>query len=575
MAHPAPSRSGSTPATDETGALRAQLERLQRRLDRERRARVEAERLLEDKSASLYEALERLRSEAARVRALAEAIETASDGIALTDAHGHFVDMNAAHARLFGYRVDDLAGAHWSVLYDPPARRMLEQTALPAAMQDGAWRGEVVGRACDGTPVFQEVVLGRRSGGGLVCTTRDTSERRRREHDVRELESRLLKAEREAALFTIGNAVAHDFNNLIAAISGYALLLQAETEPGSSPHERAGRIAEAAEQAAAVVRSLEVERSQDVRSVETIDLSRILRTGLAIAEAIRPDEVEIDVEIVETAPVPSNEVLLSRALLNITKNAFEAMAGEGRISVRLGPQPGPPLSPGAHLHRIGAPVTNPLWVIEITDTGPGIAADKLQRIFAPFETTKKARQGSGLGLLSLAALADSRTASVEVESKPGRGTRFRLLFPDRTQPRPVREQVVGPGEIHGVARILLVDDNTRVGEMLAETVEALGYEAEWFADPLVAIAEIESGRADLDVLITDLTMPGLNGDGLARRAKAARPDLPVILYSGQSGYVPADALFSAVLTKPIRPHDLRQAIESGLRNRGWRALLGL
>lgn len=483
--------------------------------------------------------------------------------------------MNAAHARLFGCAVDDLAGAHWSVLYDAPARRMLEQTALPAVMADGAWRGEVVGRARDGTPVFQEVVLGRRSGGGLVCTTRDTGERRRREQDVRELESRLLKAEREAALFTIGNAVAHDFNNLIAAISGYALLLQAETEPGSSPHERAGRIAEAAEQASAVVRSLEVERSEDVRSVQTLDLARILRTGLVIAEAIRPDTVEIDVDIAETAPVQSNEVLLSRALLNITKNAFEAMDGPGTLSVRLAPGPAPLLAAGAHLHRIGEPVTDPLWVIEITDSGPGIAPDKLQRIFAPFETTKKSRQGSGLGLLSLAALADSRTASVEVESEPGRGTRFRLLFPDRSRPGPALGQVVSPSEIHGMARVLLVDDNTRVGEMLAETVEALGFEAEWLADPLVAIEEIESGRADVDVLVTDLTMPGLSGDALARRAKAARPDLPVILYSGQAGYVPADALFSAVLTKPIAPQDLRQAIESALRNRGWRALLGL
>lgn len=570
-----PSKSQSTSQPPEK---QVEIETLRKRLDRERRARVAAEKLLEQKSAELYDAAEDLKAKTVKVRMLASAVDAITDGLSLTDASGHFVHMNSAHAQMFGYTPAELLNKHWSVLYNDEVRDQVEVEALPEIDIIGFWRGELVGRSASGTPVYQEVILSSRPEGGLVCTSRDIEDRRNREIETRELEARLLKAEREAALFTIGNAVAHDFNNLIAAISGYALLLQMELDEGSQQHERARRISEAADQASGVVRALEVDRSNDVRTVEPIDLAALLRTGLAIADAIRPQGVRTEISLPESAIVSGNEVMISRALINITKNAFEAMGDRGKLSIRLGKQRSSAFDGETASHKLGETIHEPEWVLELTDNGPGIPAEKLARIFVPFETTKRAIQGTGLGLLSLTALSESRAVSIEVESAPGQGTCFRLLFPRESVPAFSDRDLTGHLErldSKDEGSILVVDDNHAIGEMLVDTLARLGFSATWFSDPQRALELVRSSGFDFDLLLTDLTMPGMAGDELARAAKAARPDLPVILYSGQAGYLAHDPIYSAVLTKPILPEKLATAVRRALDNQAWRSMVGL
>jgi len=567
------SRFGSNPRQPDAGAEIAQL---RKRLDRERRARVEAEKLLEAKSAELFDASERLKSEAERAGALASAVEAARDGVALADAEGIFTHMNTAHARMFGYEPHELIGQNWSDLYEDDTARQIEEEAMPILFETGHWRGEVTGRSRTGASVQQEVVLSLRSDGGLICATRDIGERLEREREARELESRLLKAEHEAALFTLGNAVAHDFNNLIAAISGYALLLQSDFEEGSEAHDRAARILEAAEQASDVVRSLEVERHNDVQSHEEIDLVKLLRTGLAISKAIRPAGIRVETSLPESATVRCNEVLLSRALINIAKNAFEAMGDYGVLTVNVSIQPSLSPGPDAYSYRLGETERTGAVVLEMCDTGPGIPEAKLQEIFQPFATSKPRLRGSGLGLLSLKALADSRKAGVEVVSSRGKGTCFRLYFGEPAGARTL-ETWTDPVEAEAGerVRILVVDDNAAIGQMLAETLVRQGYHAVWEGDAVCALRAIETDGFRLDVLLTDLTMPRMAGDDLARRARAARADLPIILYSGQGSYIQPDPVFADILTKPIAPERLKRAIDAAIENQSWRSILGL
>jgi PAS domain S-box-containing protein len=555
----------------------ALIARLERRLARERNAREQAEMLLESKSAELFDAARRLERESARATALLSAIEASSDGIALTDGDGIFTYMNAAHASMFGYTADELTGQPWSVLYTPDVATTFQRYIMPIVFSAGNWRGEVEGLSRSGQPVSQEVVLTRRGQGGIVCATRDISERLTREREARELEARLLKAEREAALFTIGNAVAHDFNNLIAAISGYALLLQSDLEAGSAAHGRASRILEAAEQASDVIRSLEVARTNDVHAIEEIDLVKLLRTGLAITDAIRPGGIRVEVELPEQAIVQSNETLLSRALVNIVKNAFEAMVPEGTLVVRLSDTVSRPFGGESHRFRLGDQGRQSARVLELIDTGPGIPPDRLEKVFSPFTTTKASMRGSGLGLLSLKALADTQSASVEVETREGMGTCFRVLFPDPRGPRQVSDQPLAPKRPRGDdrTRVLIVDDNRSVGQMLAETLARRNFIAEHEADPLAALERIRSHGFDHDVLLTDLTMPQMAGDELARQAKLAVPQLPIVLYSGQAGYVPRDPIYADVLTKPISPERLVSAIEHAVSSQAWRSMIGL
>ncbi|NBC20826.1 MAG: response regulator [Alphaproteobacteria bacterium] len=549
---------------------------LRKRLDRERRARIEAERLLEAKSTELFDACERLKAEARRAGALASAVEAASDGIALADANGIFTHMNTAHAHMFGYETHELIGQLWSDLYEDDTARYIDEVAMPDLFENGHWRGEVTGRSKAGAPVHQEVVLSLRNDGGLICATREIGERLEREREAHELEARLRKAEHEAALFTLGNAVAHDFNNLIAAISGYARLLQSDLQEGGESHDRAARILEAAEQASDVVRSLEVDRHNDIQKTEEIDLVKLLRTGLAISRAIRPAGIRVETNLPESAIVRCNEVLLSRALINIAKNAFEAMGERGVLSVNISFQPSLSPGPDAHSFCLGETGRTGTVVLEMCDTGPGICQSRLQEIFQPFTTSKPPMRGSGLGLLSLKALADSRTAGVEVESSPGNGTCFRIHF---GEPAGARASDTVPdrleGDIGERVRVLVVDDNAAVGKMLTETLVRLGFDAIWEGDAACALDRIETESFRLDVLLTDLTMPAMDGNELARRARAARASLPMILYSGQSGYIQHDPVFADILTKPIAPERLKRAIHAAIENQSWRSILGL
>jgi len=555
----------NSPSQEETTSNpQTETERLLSRLDRERRARVEAERLLEEKSAELYDAAERLKSETRNARALASAVEAATDGIALLDDDGLFTLMNAAHAVMFGYGPGELIGLHWSILYTPHVRDHIATVAMSELAKTGRWSGEVTGVSKHGQRVSQEIALSVRPGGGLICATRDIAPRLRRERNMRELESRLIKAEREAALFTIGNAVAHDFNNLIAAISGYAQLLKGDLESESVAFSRASRIVEAAEHATAVVRSLEIERTNDVRVVQDVDLARLLRTALDIADAIRPAHVKLNVELPAFAPARANDVLLSRAIINVVKNAYEAMRDPGTVTIRLSDHRTAAFAGKPAGHRLGPQVDNVKWAIEVIDEGPGVASEKLSQIFSPFSTTKGAMRGTGLGLLSLKALADSKVASVEVESVVGQGACFRILFGE-SGPDCLEQKHSAPSQDRRTdARILVVDDDQAVGEMLVQTLDSLGFSAQWLGDPRQALSVVEDENFDFDLLLTDHTMPNLNGDELARRVKSIWPCLPVILYSGQAGYLPKDPLFAEVLAKPISAERLKKAVTLAL-----------
>ena len=246
---------------------------------RERRAREEAERLLEEKSSMLFDVNQKLEAEAQHARLLVTAIESASDGVAITDAEGRFTFMNKSHAVMFGFTLEELLGEPWSLLYDPTEMRRFERQIMPKFEQFGFWRGETIGRGKNGERVLQEVVLTGLPAGGLICATRDIALRRRAQIRAREMEQRLQKAEQEAALSTLGNAVAHDFNNLIGAISGYAMLIQSEVAADSQAASFSERIGQAADQAAGVIRSLEVERSNDTQTLDDVDLAALGQTG--------------------------------------------------------------------------------------------------------------------------------------------------------------------------------------------------------------------------------------------------------------------------------------------------------
>lgn len=557
-------------ATERSTDINDTLKRLERKLVRERLAREEAERLLEEKSSELYSLNALLKTQVQDIEVLHHSIDMATDGIALTDSDGAFIYMNPAHAAMFAYTVEELMGQSWTVLYGEAENERIGETVFPRLQNEGSWRGETFGLSKTGATIIQEIVLTLLPSGGLICAARDISARRKREIYARELEGRLQKAEREAALFTLGNAVAHDFNNLIAAISGNAAMLKTALQNDFDNYHRVNQIEIATRQAANVIRSLNVERSNETQNLAPIDLSELIQTGLQIAEAIKPKNIQVISDIPDEAEIVSNEVVVTRCLLNIVKNAFEAINGVGTVSLRVAKtRTDTKLAADVRTLETGVKRDDPIWIVEITDTGSGVPESKLNHIFEDFFTTKPKLVGSGLGLQALRTLADTGNAFVEVETADNVGTRFRLTFYNdvlRAEPRlPVQSvRKEGHGKPRAGLRILLVDDNGLVGRMLEDALLQMKFLPDWVDDPRAVLRLIESAKRPYDLIITDLSMPYIDGQNLSRQIKSIRPDLPIIIYSGQASLIEQSSIYAAILQKPIGMDELGVAIRNAI-----------
>ncbi len=541
------------------------FETLKRRLERETRARREAEDLLEEKSAALFEALERVKQERDQSQSLLAAVEAAHDGLAIADADGRFVYMNRAHETMFDYAPGTLIGRSWSVLYDPNELARFESEIMPRFTESGSWRGEAVGRTKDRRPVHQEIVLTGLEAGGLICATRDISDRKQREHDARALAERLRLLERDAALFTLSSSIAHDFNNLLFAIGGHLRLLSGAVGENPAATRLVARIEESLDSASGVVRSLRRFRRAELEQNEAFDLAGLVARTVEIASSLKPVDVRLEVSTGKQAVVTANELMVSRCLVNLLKNAFEASPPGGNVGLRLSARKSAPLHHMAQHRTLGRPRGDYCCVLEIEDAGCGVPKEHFEQIFEPFFTTKLDSDGTGLGLNALSLLVECSPVWVLVESLEGKGTRFSIFF-GADEIAEAKEGGSGALPITtGTQRILLIDDDEPVGALVCEALRSLGHEVTFMTRARDAVSILAGQGQAFDILMTDLNMPEIRGDALARAAKVIRPGLICIGFSGQADFVAPDPVFSAFLSKPMDADDLDDAICSALR----------
>lgn len=557
------------PDTFQKNPATATKELLLKQLDRERRARLDAERLLETRSAELYKVLKNLNDEIAFSRQLFESVEATTDGILIVDADGKIIYSNQSNARLFEYETADLIGQDWNVLFTREEYSRFLKANANNFLQNQQWQGEIRGVSSTGKTVHVDVAFKLMQDGRIICSGRDISDRLNKEQERRSMAMELHTSEQNALVVAVANSLAHDFNNLIAAITGYALLLQADLDPDSEEFTRAARIGEAADQASGVLQQIENLRHNKAEVPEPIDLVERLEASLRILDSIRPTYTHIAVDFPQAANAELAPILFSRGIINIVRNAFEADATE--ITLKLTETPSQPLSDNALMTSYGDDSDTAAWYLEITDNGEGMSQSAISNIFSAFFSTKSGQTGgggSGLGLQSVCEFADLHNTCVEVESVPGKGSRFRLHIPGTTEVPALPEYFIpdleDPQEQY---KVLVVDDNPLVGDMLEKTLHNLGHTVRWIASPLRALDELTDSGTSWDILLTDLTMPEMNGKQLARNVRQLKPNLPIIIYSGQASFIQPDPVFSAILRKPIKPEDLQDALQSALHNR--------
>jgi PAS domain S-box-containing protein len=372
-----------------------------------------------------------------------------------------------------------------------------------------------------------------------VGTSQDITARKRAEESQ-------LRSQKLEALGTLAGGIAHDFNNILLAIIGNTELAMADLPPQHPAQESLAEIAKASERAAQLVqRILTFSRPRDQKR-EIVQLQPIVDEALQLLRATLPAMIEMCTEFVPTVPaVATDATQIHQVIVNLATNAAHAIGPRGGlIEFRLD---------AMHVSA-GLASTSPglreghYTRLSVSDNGCGMDQATLERIFDPFFTTKPAGQGTGLGLSVVHGIMQSHGGAVTVYSQPGQGSTFRLYFPAAegavsTTAAPPPEAARGRGE-----RVLYIDDEEALVFLATRLLERLGYTVTGYTDPAAALQAFRSHPGDFDVVVTDLSMPGMSGFELARELLTLRPDVPILMTSGY-----------------VRPEDEEAALQRGIR----------
>jgi two-component system, cell cycle sensor histidine kinase and response regulator CckA len=481
----------------------------------------------------------------ARYRTL---IDSAPEAIVVLDiATGHFVDCNQKACEMFGASVTDLRGLGVLDISPPMQPDGRESGPLAQAHLSEALAG--------GRPVFEWThrTLAGREFPCEVCLVKlpdpertlvrgsitDITERRL-------LEEQLRQSQKMEAVGRLAGGVAHDFNNLLTVITLSSHMLLDAMKPGAQA-EQVKDIADAADRASALTRQLLTFGRKDVRAPRVLDVNAAVREAESMLRRLIGEDILLVVELEPDAwPVTIDPGHLGQVLLNLSVNARDAMPRGGSLIIRT---------------------TNvePRQVcLSVTDTGIGMPPEIVARIFEPFFTSKGVGKGTGLGLAVVHGIVEQNAGRIDVESEPGRGATFSIYLPASEPAQPWPAEAAAQGPRNGHESILLVEDEASLRQLAARALRSRGFKVLLAADGAEAMRVLEAHPEPLDLLVTDVVMPNMDGRELADRLRARMPKLKVLFLSGYMD----DALLrrgvfeanETLLQKPFTPSSLAQRV---------------
>jgi two-component system cell cycle sensor histidine kinase/response regulator CckA len=479
------------------------------------------------------------RSEA-RQRALTD---PASEAIMTIDANSNVLAANPATVELFGYPMDQIVG-HSITKLMAPAKRDRHLGAIGRYMASGRrtipWHGAEL-RAMDagGREFPVEVSIGEYGSGeerrftGIV---RDISRRK-------EIEAQLLQAQKMDAIGRLAGGVAHDFNNLLTAIGGYAELVGSSFDPADPRQSHVSGIRQATEHAASLTRQLlTFSRGQELRPT-VVELSQVVVTIEPMLRRLLGEQIELVVKATPDAwSTIADRSQIEAILINLAVNAKDAMVDGGTLTIETA---NVELDERYRLHH--AEVTPGEYVaITVTDTGAGMDAVTMAHIFEPFFTTKDPGSGTGLGLATVYGTVRQSGGHVWVYSEPGEGTTFKIYLPRTTEPTgpDVERSTPAPAVKPKHETILVAEDEAVVREMVVASLERLGYRVMAASTGEEAVRLIDRLGDEIDLLLSDVVMPGMSGPDLLDRARRTQPELRAIFMSGYT---------ALTIGRPIQP----------------------
>jgi PAS domain S-box-containing protein len=503
-------------------------------------------------------------------------VEHSKDMITLIRPDGEIVYASPSHAHVLGYAPDQLVGRNVAEFLHPDD--LEHMVGVLRATLDGDTTDTITRlRRTDGEYVTVEGAGSRIRGAGgtpmVLSSSRDVSERMR----ARELEERLAQAQRLEAIGRLAGGIAHDFNNILTAMNGYgdlALALLAEPTADPELREWVREMRNAGARATQLTGQLLAFNRKQMLDSRALDINAAVREYEPMLTRLLGDHIAVRLELGdEPIGVLADEGQLGQVIVNLAVNARDTMPDGGTVTITT-----EVLELSADEVPYGLEAGS-FVRLAVKDCGAGIPPDVRDKIFDPFFTTKDRGEGTGLGLATVLGIVQQTGGQVTVESEPGRGSTFSVYLPRIAAPAPTADEGgadrAGERSANGRELVLLVEDNDVVRRLARSVLADAGYEVVEAETPERAL-ELAGGRKEpIDLVVTDVVMPGMNGRELADELRRRQPDLRVLFTSGYTD----DVVLStgtlqngtAFLQKPFGVDELQRKVRELLESAPYAA----
>lgn len=495
--------------------------------------------------------------------------------IYLLDAEGRVSSWNPGAERFKGYKEGEILGQHFSVFYTEQDRAAgVPERALETARKEGRFEAEGWRMRKDGTRFWCSVVIdpvhddkGRHVGFAKI--TRDVTEQKRHREELQAARDAMHHAHRMEAIGRLTGGVAHDFNNFLTAIRFSAEFLKRSRDMPASLMRYVGIISDTTEKAAQLTRQLLAYGKKQPLKPHVFDVRDSLSSLRQLVEASVGSSIALSYEVGPgNTTVYADPAQFESALLNLVINARDAMPAGGRLTIsarQADRAPTPGRSPSAHAPQVA---------VAVKDTGIGIDDEVAKHIFEPFFSTKGQHENSGLGLSQVQGFVQQSGGDVEVQSQVGQGTTFTLYLPAfeaTTKTHDESDQQCRDPQVRN--RVLLVEDNRMVGDVVHTMLKDMGQDAIWVHDAEAALSHLTAQSGSCDIAILDVVLPGMNGVELGRRIRAQWPDIRIVLASGYSEAISGQAVAPfPVMQKPYSMEMLTRVLHGKDVETGGRAI---
>jgi PAS domain S-box-containing protein len=474
-----------------------------------------------------------------RYRRLVEAV--VDYAIFQLDPMGHVATWNPGAQRIKGYAPEEIIGRHFSTFYTPEdLQKEVPKTALEQAARQGRFEAEGWRLRKDGTRFWASVVIDRitdENGAiiGFAKVTRDLTERKAAQDELKRVQEQLVASQKLEAVGQLSGGIAHDFNNLLMIVLGNLETAERNSRHvgGANLHRALANAKRGAQRAAALTSRLLAFSRRQALDPKPVDLNKFLSGLQDFLQRTLGERVEVQtVGGAGLWRIEADVNHLESAIVNLAINARDAMPNGGKLTVEAAN-----VSADEEYARANPEVAAGQYVaICVSDTGSGMAPEVLDHAFEPFFTTKEPGQGTGLGLSQVYGFVKQSGGHVKIYSELGEGTSIRMYFPrfhGKVQPAPEDEaEVIAEGETAEI--ILVVEDDSDLRAYISEVLRDLNYRALSASSAQAALTILLQEEQRVDLLLTDVVMPGINGRELGRRAQQIRPDLNVLYMTGYS-----------------------------------------